>query len=80
MHSTSTDISKSNNIKQYANTCSISLYNGHYAKVIITDEEIKMIETESQNTDKIDRNYHMNLIDEAANTYTSGEKTSHIRN
>lgn len=51
-----------------------------YAKAFITDEEIKSIKTELQNTDKIDRVYHLDLIDESGNICASVEKTIHIRN
>ena len=51
-----------------------------YAKAIITDEEIEAIKTELQNIDKIDRVYHLDLIDESGNICASIEKTVHIRN
>ena len=51
-----------------------------YAKAFITDEEIKSIKTELQNTDKIDRVYHLDLIDESGDICASVEKTIHIRN
>ncbi len=45
-----------------------------YAKAFITDEEIEAIKTELQNTDKIDRVYHLDLIDESGNICASVEK------
>ena len=51
-----------------------------YAKAIISDEEIEMIKKELQNTDKIDRIFHLDLIDEAGDVCASIEKTIHIQN
>ena len=51
-----------------------------YAKAIISDEEIEMIKKELQNTDKIDRVFHLDLIDEAGDVCASIEKTIHIQN
>ena len=51
-----------------------------YAKAVISDEEIETIKKELQNTDKIVRDYHLDLIDEAGDVCASIEKTIHIRN
>jgi len=51
-----------------------------YAKAVIYDEEIEIIKTELLNTDKIDRVYYLDLVDEAGNICASVEKTIHIQN
>ena len=51
-----------------------------YTKAFISDEEIEIIKTELLNTDKIDRVYYLDLIDEEGDICASIEKTIHIRN
>jgi len=51
-----------------------------YTKAVISDEEIEIIKTELLNTDKIDRVYYLDLIDEAGIICASIEKTIHIQN
>ena len=51
-----------------------------YTKAVLSDEEIEIIKTELLNTDKIDRVYYLNLVDEAGNICASVEKTIHIQN
>lgn len=51
-----------------------------YATAIITDEEIENIKTELLSTDKTDRVYQLDLIDEAGDICATIEKTIHIRN
>lgn len=51
-----------------------------YTRAVISDEEIELIKTELLNTDKIDRVYYLDFIDEAGDICASVEKTIHIRN
>ena len=51
-----------------------------YTRAVITDEEIELIKTELLNTDKIDRVYYLDLLDESGNICASVEKTIHIQN
>jgi acyl-coenzyme A thioesterase PaaI-like protein len=51
-----------------------------YTKVTVSDKEIETIKKELQYTDKIDRIYLLDLIDEAGDICASIEKTIHIRN
>jgi len=51
-----------------------------YTKAVISDEEIEIIKTDLLNTDKIDRVYYLDLIDEAGNIYANVKKTIHIQN
>ncbi len=46
----------------------------------ITDEEINSIKAELLTIDKIDKIYHLDLIDESGDVCASIEKTIHIRN
>ncbi len=51
-----------------------------YAKAVISDEEIELIKSELLNTDKIDRVYYLDLVDESGDVCASVEKTIHIQN
>ena len=51
-----------------------------YTKAILTDEEIEIIKTELLYTDRIDRVYYLDLIDEVGDICASVEKTIHIQN
>jgi len=51
-----------------------------YTKAVLSDEEIEIIKTELLNTDKIDRVYFLDLIDETGDICASIEKTIHIQN
>lgn len=51
-----------------------------YTRAVISDEEIEIIKTELLNTDKIDRIYYLDLVDESGDVCASVEKTIHIQN
>ena len=51
-----------------------------YTKAVISDEEIEIIKSELLNTDKIDRVYYLDLVDESGDICASVEKTIHIQN
>lgn len=51
-----------------------------YTKAVLSDEEIELMKTELLNTDKIDRVYFLDLIDETGDICASIEKTIHIQN
>lgn len=51
-----------------------------YTRAVISDEEIEIIKTELLNTDKIDRVYYLDLVDESGDVCASVEKTIHIQN
>jgi acyl-coenzyme A thioesterase PaaI-like protein len=51
-----------------------------YTKAIISDEEIETIKSKLLITDKIDRVYCLDLVDETGDVCASIEKTIHIRN
>lgn len=51
-----------------------------YTKAVLSDEEIELMKTELLNTDKIDRVYFLDLIDDTSDICASIEKTIHIQN
>ena len=51
-----------------------------YTRAVISDEEIEIIKSELLNTDKIDRVYYLDLVDESGDICASVEKTIHIQN
>jgi len=51
-----------------------------YTRAVISDDEIEIIKTELLNTDKIDRVYYLDLVDESGDICASVEKTIHIQN
>jgi acyl-coenzyme A thioesterase PaaI-like protein len=51
-----------------------------YTRAVISDDEIEIIKTELLNTDKIDRVYYLDLVDESGDVCASVEKTIHIQN
>jgi hypothetical protein len=51
-----------------------------YTRAVIPDDEIEIIKTELLNTDKIDRVYYLDLVDESGDVCASVEKTIHIQN
>ncbi len=51
-----------------------------HTKAVLSDEEIELMKTELLNTDKIDRVYFLDLIDETGDICASIEKTIHIQN
>jgi len=51
-----------------------------YTKAVISDKEIEIIKSELLNTDKIDRVYYLDLVDESGDICASVEKTIHIQN